>query len=309
LREITEFLHSFGLRPFSLTPLKGDGSKRSFLRVETGGQSLVLILPQPGGFGLREARAYVHIGRFLRQKGLPVPRIYAYDEKRGFILVEDLGDTRLQDLAPERREPFYRQALEILARLSRLGETFPEEVTLEGRYDASLMWEKEASYFLREFLAPRLKDQAKVKEAESILHALWKKAAGFARPQGVLHRDFQSRNLMLKGGKLYVIDFQAARLGPSAYDLASLLIDPYAGLTDREKTTLRKEFEAQVPLLSGEFEAFCLFRNFQILGAFAKLTREGKRWFEAYIPRALASLRKHLGWFPPEGEALLKLLP
>ena len=309
MRQIEKFLACAGLQDFTLRPLKGDGSARRFWRVFTREGSLVLILPQPGDFGRREARSYVLIGEFLRQKGLPVPEIYAYDEESGFILVEDLGDTRLQDLPPARRRPFYQKALQILIRLRENAAAFPGEAALETlHYDASLMWEREARYFLQEFLAPHLTEE-EVSKAEGVLRALWEEARKFARPQAILHRDFQSRNLMVRGEELYLIDFQGARLGPSAYDLASLLIDPYVALPEREQDSLRREFESFFPLEPKEFEALALFRNLQILGAFARLSRMGKLWFRDYIPQALKTLRALLKHFPPAGKTLERFLP
>jgi len=309
LKEGEAFLRRFGLQDFSLLPLEGDGSLRRFWRVKTKHGSLVLIFPQPGAFGLREARSYVLIGKFLREKGLPVPRIYAYDEEKGLILVEDLGDVRLQDVSPSKRGPFYHKALWILRLLREATEDFPKEAVLESlSYEATLMWEREALYFLKEFLAPNLKEQ-EFQEVETLLHSLWEQARRFARPQAVLHRDFQARNLMIKAKRLYLIDFQGARLGPSAYDLASLLIDPYVALPKREREFLRERFESWYPFSPGEFEALALFRNFQILGAFAKLSKAGKSWFKDYIPQALTTLRELLGFFFPEGKLLIHYLP
>ncbi len=303
------FLKRAGLRSFEFEPLGGDGSSRSFWRVKTPKESFILILPQEGEFGLKEARSYVLIGRFLEEKGLPVPRIYAYEEEKGFILAEDLGDQRLEDISPEKRYPLYRQALEILASFRGLFKDFPREAALETLfYDSRLMWKREACYFLEEFLSEYL-GPSELHQAEDLLFCLWERLKHWARPQAFLHRDFQSRNLMVKGERLYLIDFQAARLGPSAYDLASLLIDPYVALPEKERKRLQKEFEALVSLEPEEFEALALFRNFQILGAFSKLTKAGKVWFRAYIPQAVRTLKELLALFPPEGAALAAYLP
>ncbi len=297
-----------GVFTAEIIPLKGDGSERRFFRIKKGSKSLILILPQGGPLGLKEAKAYYEIGSFLRRAGLPVPEIYAYEPQTGLLLVEDLGDTRLYDLKAPLKENFYPQALEIWASFAKLAPLFPKECVLEGPfYDARLMWEKEALYFLNSFL----KDYCGFKGValgEAPLLALWEKLKGFAKPNALLHRDFQSKNLMVKEGTLYLIDFQGMRLGPAAYDLASLLLDPYVALPQKTQENLLKQAQRLFPLEEEAFWALALFRNFQVLGAFAKLTLAGKRWFAAYIPQALKSLKRLLKRFPPEGPALMKLL-
>jgi aminoglycoside/choline kinase family phosphotransferase len=120
---------------------------------------------------------------------------------------------------------------------------------------------------------------------------------------GFMHRDMQSRNIMLKDGRYYFIDFQGGRLGPLQYDLASLLIDPYAGLTREEQERLLEYAERRPAILqrpSAEgfrrgFTYCALSRNLQILGAFGFLsTVKGKRQFSRYIPDALRGLAARL---------------
>ena len=297
-----------GLFPAEIVPLRGDGSARRFFRLKAGERSLILILPQEGEFGLREARAYAGFSAFLRGYGVPAPEVLAYEEETGLLLVEDLGDLRLFDLPRERRKALYPKAVRILARLRELAASFPRELALEGlSYDAATMWEKEACYFLEAFLA-RYLGMRELSVFEAPLRALWARLKGLARPEAVLHRDFQSKNLMVKGERLYVIDFQGLRLGPSAYDLASLLIDPYVALSPEEREDLISLAERLIPLERDAFFGLSLFRNFQVLGAFAKLTLEGKSWFAAYIPQALRTLKEHLSLFPPEGEELKERL-
>jgi aminoglycoside/choline kinase family phosphotransferase len=120
---------------------------------------------------------------------------------------------------------------------------------------------------------------------------------------GLLHRDFQSRNILVRDGKYYFIDFQGARLGPLLYDLASLLIDPYVELSqDIQESLLKYALEhlsARMAVEKNEYlqaYQYCAInRNLQILGAFAFLSREkGKKDFEAYIAPAVRSLKQNL---------------
>ena len=118
-----------------------------------------------------------------------------------------------------------------------------------------------------------------------------------------LHRDFQSRNLMIKDNRLRVLDFQGGRRGPLGYDLASLLIDPYVSLSDRIISKLISRYQEVAADLTGMDMAgfpegyywLSLQRNLQILGAFAFLYREkGKVFFRDYLKPATASLIKIL---------------
>jgi len=115
-----------------------------------------------------------------------------------------------------------------------------------------------------------------------------------------LHRDFQSRNLIIKHDKIGVIDWQGARLGPLQYDLASLLIDPYVGLTKDEQmvlydyylTVLEKYLPRISPSFTEHYPYLAIQRNLQILGAFSYLSKiQGKKRFLTYVSPALRSVQ------------------
>jgi hypothetical protein len=124
-----------------------------------------------------------------------------------------------------------------------------------------------------------------------------------------LHRDYQSRNLFIKDGRLRVVDFQGGRLGPLGYDLAALLIDPYMALAAPWEEEL---FSHYVELLKEwvdfdpqEFQEtyyhLALCRTLQVLGAFGYLTKvKGKNHFSRSIPAAVQALRRRLAERPGE---------
>ena len=296
--------------------MAGDGSDRRFYRFAVGDLSLLAVLPgtsQPQG--MAEARAASAIGRHFFRHGAAVPRVYGFAEDCGLILFEDLGDTKLHDLvlqygveSPE-VDTCYRQALAALAHLqTETRDGFkPDWCWDTPRYDRDLMLARESGYFRKalceDFLGmndlPRKLEQEFVFLAERAMQ----EPADF-----ILHRDFQSRNLMICEGKVRIIDFQGARLGPLGYDPASLLIDPYAGLSSARQQILLGFYldalAAHIPLDRGRFiEGYyymALQRNLQVLGAFAFLSKNrGKQFFRQFIKPAAATVHAHLA--APQG--------
>jgi aminoglycoside/choline kinase family phosphotransferase len=175
-------------------------------------------------------------------------------------------------------------------------------------YTREVILERECRYFLDAFLvgyAGLAVDEAFSDEFNRIADGALE-----GRDRGFMHRDCQSRNIMVKDGRFYFIDFQGGRLGPPQYDLAALLIDPYVGLAMEEQEELldyaMQGFSRRRPTDPGRFRrtfAHCaLARNLQILGAFGFLSRvKGKPQFARYIPAALHSLEARLRSFQPPG--------
>lgn len=307
-----------------VAPLTPDGSLRRFCRlIRADGARAVAVQPGPDdAVGLREAKAGWQIGCHLFACGAPVPKPLAFDEDSGLLVCEDLGDLRLHDLvlrhgadSPEIMK-LYRQAVVELAKMQVLGrENFnPAWCWDTPRYDRQVMLERESGYFLRALCQDLLwldLDEAALTEEFALLadQAVQADASFF------LHRDFQSRNIMITQGQVRFIDFQAGRLGPLAYDLASLLLDPYAALPqvmqdallDQHLDTLTALIPYNREQFRQEYLLLAVQRNLQILGAFAFLSSQrGKPFFAQYIRPALDSLRKLLGQFAPSAYPCLK---
>lgn len=315
---LTELLASMGVdAPFRpVCRLAGDGSNRGFCRLAAGGATYLAVLPDPADAGgVAEARAACNLGRHFHGRGAAVPEIFGCDAATGLLLMEDLGDLRLHDLilarGPEDEQvrERCRQALEALAWLqieTRQGFD-PDWCWDTPRYDRQLMLTRESGYFRRalceEYLGlTRLPDGL---AAEFLFLA---DRAAQEPADYVLHRDFQSRNLMVRETGVGIIDFQGARLGPLAYDAASLLIDPYAGFSPLAQEELLHWYldrlAGHIPLDRARFlEGYyymSLQRNLQIAGAFAFLAgTRGKTFFRQYIAPALGSLRFRLA--EPQG--------
>ncbi|MFP3867654.1 MAG: aminoglycoside phosphotransferase family protein [Desulfobacteraceae bacterium] len=304
-----------------LTPLCGDGSDRSFFRLLGAEPPLVLLYHrQPPGAAVTENDSYFLIGRHLWQQGLPVPQIYHYCREEGWFLLEDLGDWNLQDEVKARPQPesilaWYRQAVELLVDTQIKGHLGfdPSWCFDTPVYDHQLALERECRYFVQAFLQGFVKMAVALGDLEDDFSRLLDRAL-VPGEQYFLHRDFQSRNLMIKAGRLRLIDFQGSRLGPLAYDLAALLLDPYVALPLDWQNQLRQNYleiiKGYVPIKGEAFEDrfyyLALCRNLQILGAFGFLTQvKGKPWFAQYIPPALAGLRERLA--QPPGQAFPRL--
>ena len=191
-----------------------------------------------------EVDSFIHIGRHLKNKGLPVPAIYFADAFAGLVFLEDLGDACLQAAAlgePDRRRMLavYRHVVDALIALAIDGvEGFDPDWTYQSRaYDREVILERECRYFCEAFLKRYAGLEFGFDDFADEFNRLADSALSDGL-EGFLHRDMQSRNIMLKDGNCYFIDFQGGRLGPVQYDLASLLIDPYVGLAPEEQAHL-----------------------------------------------------------------------
>jgi len=294
----------------TITKLKGDGSDRKWYRLGSKEQTLILV---DHGIrehtGICEVDSFIAIGRHLKKKGIPVPEIHIHNTFSGMAFLEDLGDVHLQDLVNKtlnrnERIDIYKQIIELLIHMSQTGQRdFNPSLTFQTPvYDRELILEKECRYFQTAFLNGYLEKEIPFETVADDFLYLADMALAYA-VTGFMHRDFQSRNIMVKEGRFYFIDFQGGRIGPLQYDLASLLIDPYVELPFEDQMEIAEFcFEKLNEKMTIDKENFlkgyhycALTRNLQILGAFGFLSRvKGKKWFEQYIPCATRSLNFYL---------------
>ena len=290
--------------------LKGDGSERQWYRLKAGRHSLIMA-----DHGIRENRstsevdAFVHIGQHLVHQGVSVPKIHFCDTFCGLVFLDDLGNVNLQQAAQlttnsESLIRLYKSVIDQLIKLSLCGaDKFdPAWTHQSARYDQELIIEKECRYFQEAFLNGYLGLSARLEDLAADFASLAQKALQYSTT-GFMHRDMQSRNIMIKNHQVYFIDFQGGRFGPIQYDLASLLIDPYVELPDAIQAKLLdysvealSERTAVEPKKFRQCFHYCsLTRNLQILGAFAYLSKiKGKQYFEEYIPAAMQTLESNL---------------
>jgi aminoglycoside/choline kinase family phosphotransferase len=296
----------------TLSAVADGGSDRRFFRLAGGGRTAV-VLSQPGGGW--ELDSYIEMARFLARFPVGAPEIYAFDRERGIILMEDLGDVHLEKIletaSPNEAESHYARALDVLVELQTsatdammreglLSERIFDEATLLGETD----------YFMREFI----EGFCPVPVPDSWEEERRLLASTLARERCVLmHRDYQSRNIMLKDDRLRIVDFQTAHRGPGIYDAASLLKDAYHPVRPEARRRLLEEFHAKLQARGarrGEsfdkfYEIFTLAgvqRNMQALAAFVKLgARKGKAGFLESIPSGIDLLEEGVresGRFP-----------
>lgn len=295
--------------PIECLRLHGDGSDRQWFRLTAGNQCLIMA-----DHGLRmtpdrqEVDAYVDIGRHLWACAAAVPRIWSYDRSAGLVFLEDLGDRNLQQaaagLSESRQINLYRRVIDRLIDMTmECVKGFDPKWTYQTRqYNRRVILENECRYFVEAFLSGYLGwdigYEAMADEFENLASETLK-----AEPVGLMHRDLQSRNIMLHNKKIYFIDFQGARLGPLQYDLASLLIDPYVGLPRSVQRDLLAycadridgRYGIDAAAFKRGYPCCALTRNLQMLGAFAYLSRiKNKTQFEAYIPTAVQHLQRRL---------------
>ncbi|MEJ2154536.1 MAG: sugar phosphate nucleotidyltransferase [Desulfobacteraceae bacterium] len=306
------FEQAFGRPPagaLGKAPIAGDGSDRRWYRLRDSKESLVMV-----DHGIRtntdtqEVDAYVDIGHHLAACGVSVPRLYAWDRHAGLAFLQDAGDTHLQsaialhDIAHTRG--IYRRVIDAWITMAETGaDGFDTRWCHQTPYyDQNVVLENECRYFTDAFINGYLEMPTRYGDLQSEFEAL-AQAIMAAEVQGFVHRDFQSRNIMVYDDRIYFIDFQGGRLGPVQYDLASLLIDPYTalshGLQEEFLAYAEERWLARKPADADRFHKgyrLCaVSRNLQILGAFGYLSRtKGKTQFEQYIPPAVHGLAHNL---------------
>jgi len=290
---------AFGSGTPTVEPLEKGGSDRKFYRIRMGGESMIFIKYSNHK---EENRHYVAIARFLAMAGVPVPEVYLHDEAESLIWMQDLGEVDLwshrNDPWPKRRA-LYQSTLDAVFAMHRnaAGADGVDDLELQKVFDADLyLWEQ--GYFFEHCLGNFFKTDAEVLAALASLPALRAAAERLASlPRVLVHRDFQSQNVMIREGTACLIDFQGMRYGLAQYDLASLLYDPYVSLHDGERGELLGYYKSLCGGVSADFDeifSWCAVqRLMQALGAYGFLgLQKSRSEFLTHVPVALRSLLK-----------------
>jgi aminoglycoside/choline kinase family phosphotransferase len=298
--------------------LTGDASDRRYFRVHLTGRPSIVLALHAGPIDV-ETLPFVAVSRLLRAIPLPVPQILHASGELGVLGLEDLGDVTLQAhlgvTSRDQHAALYRQAVELVAVLQLRGAALasPEYPPYAIAFDVEkLTWELE--FFVRHYLGA-YRGLALPDSRREALQDEWMAIGGelAGEPRVLCHRDYHSRNLMLHGGALYIIDFQDARMGPDTYDLASLLRDSYVDLPpsqvdeliayflaltrgpDRRGPEDQREFQRR-------FDLMALQRNLKALGTFGyQTTTRGNPVYIQYMPRTLSYVKLTLERYPRFG--------
>ncbi|MFQ5701446.1 MAG: aminoglycoside phosphotransferase family protein [Acidobacteriota bacterium] len=305
-----ERVQAFARRRFGPTarvePLAGDASTRRFFRLFPPGLSPLILMVHPEPFEL-ERLPFFQQGRFLAGIGAAVPRLIASYPKDGILAVEDLGDETLQlhleHCGDDRRRFLYLQAVQMIGLLQGEGtRCLTHDLPAASTVLDARQLREELSFFTRHYVhhlcgSPLTSSQMDTLEAW--FEELADQVGGY--PRVLCHRDFHSRNLMVKQDRLYMVDFQDARLGPYTYDLASLIQDSYVRLP-ADLIDEIVAFHKDICRISEPAQAFrraldrtCLQRNIKALGTFAAQAElRGNRSYLRYIAPTLGSVRARL---------------
>jgi hypothetical protein len=312
LRErIARYLQDSGLaaRNARVVPLTGDASDRHYFRILPGdGPSLVLALH--AGAIEYASLPFAQVAQLFERIPVPVPSVLGHSDELGILALQDLGDVTLQAhlgaASPTEHAALYREAVSLIEQMQRRGGELQSDAypPYAIAFDVEkLTWELE--FFLKHFVigyrGATLADTERAAlsvEWASIVDEL------AAEPRVLCHRDYHSRNLMLSDGRLYIIDFQDARMGPDTYDLVSLLRDSYVDVPDRELDDLIAYFLALKGCTDAvefrrRFDLMALQRNLKALGTFGYQTiaRRNAVYIQ-YMPRTLRYVRTNLEKYP-----------
>jgi aminoglycoside/choline kinase family phosphotransferase len=238
---------------------------------------------------------------------VPIPKVLGHGDDIGVLALEDLGDVTLQahlGAAPfAEHAALYRQAVTLIATLQRRGSELasPAYLPYNIAFDIEkLTWELDffTKHFIEGYRGAVIPDPARTKLRSHFADMASELAS---EPRVLCHRDYHSRNLMLHGARLYIIDFQDARMGPDTYDLVSLLRDSYVDLRDQTVDELIAYFLALKGTTAKEsefrrrFTLMALQRNLKALGTFGYQTIARRNTvYIQYIPRTLRYVRHNL---------------
>jgi aminoglycoside/choline kinase family phosphotransferase len=293
-----------------ITPIEKGGSDRKFYRVRCSPEQTIILVKY--NLGREENRHYAEIAEFLAAHKIRAPKIYFHDPAEGLIWIEDLGKTDLWSYREESwlvRRAFYESALVEIVKLHCLPEGTTRSIrkSLPAEFDAALYrWEQ--SYFFENCLGRVFGVAANELADLAAIQSLGQMAERLAQlPRILVHRDFQSQNIIIRNGQAHLIDFQGMRPGLAEYDLASLLFDPYVTFSRAECEELLADYESKraaannpvAPDFRDIFRLCGIQRLMQALGAYGFLGLvKGHNAFLDHIPAAIASLRELVGEIP-----------
>lgn len=307
IRALEPLAGDAGVRSYTRLHLEGDGAPAQIMAMLFATDGSARRPEEDGKAAAHDELPFVNLQRFLASHKIPVPEIFAVAEEKGVLLLEDLGETSLADAAtraaPEERERLLHEAVALLARICSLGSAEPAGCyAFDQLYGADAIareLEVTVIYGLAHARGLGVTAPGEDPQLERALQSLGARIA--ALPRGLMHRDYHAWNLHLDAaGKLRVIDFQDATIGPALYDLASLLtdrdtdrfVDPTLETTlvqawSEEMNRLGAAATAPSSDLQANYLAAVAYRTLRVIGRFGVLALELEKpgYFERYAPR------------------------
>ncbi len=295
---LKELFRSYtGKEAASIAAISGSGSNRNYFRLREGNLSVIGVY----GISSDENEAFLKLAAHFKAKGLPVPQLLAVSKDHSCYLQEDLGDISLFDLIQQQPDSIYLLLQKTISKLVGFQCLGAEDLDFSVCYPQpafdkrTVMWD--LNYFKYCFLKTsgmEFDESQLENDFEVFAEILLDKPT-----DTFMYRDFQSRNVMVKDGEPYFIDFQGGRKGPVYYDVASFLWQARAQFPDSLKQTLLEDYlnalASFMPVDRAEFYQrlpyFVLFRTLQVLGAYGfRGYQEKKSLFIESIPLAIANL-------------------
>jgi N-acetylmuramate 1-kinase len=289
-----------------VVPLTGDASDRRYFRILLPDAPSIVLALNSAPFDVRTL-PFVNVATLMAKMPVPIPQVLGHADDLGVLALQDLGDVTLQAhlgaASPAEHAALYRQAVALIATLQKRGEQLasPEYLPYGISFDVEkLTWELDffTKHFLEAYRGVTLADDQRTALREEFAVIVRELAS---EPRVLCHRDYHSRNLMLRESQLYIIDFQDARMGPDTYDLVSLLRDSYVDLPEQTVDDLLAYFLAlkgvtgHDPDFRRRFDVMALQRNLKALGTFGyQTTARRNPVYIQYIPRTLRYVRNNL---------------
>ena len=279
--------------PATLTAASSDASFRRYFRWEGAGRSLIVMDAPPPQ---ENCKPFVDIAFLLAKSGIHVPKIYAEDLERGFLLLNDLGTkTYLDVIDSENADDLFKDALQALLAFQQLPMVAPLP-----SYDVALL-RRELELFPEWYVKHELGI-----EFDAAQQVLWQQVSdllidsALAQPKVLVHRDYMPRNLMLSEPNPGVLDFQDAVYGPVTYDVTCLFKDAFLSWPEERVRGWLENYWQQAAALDipvqPDFEDFLrasdlmgVQRHLKVIGIFARIChRDGKPRYLADVPRFFA---------------------
>ena len=302
MTELSSLYQSYyGVQPSAVTALTGSGSNRQYFRLSSPAGTCIGV----AGLDRKENDAFLTLAEHFRTKGLPVPEILQVSDDRMFYLQEDLGDLHLYDMIRTSRGEGQEELLcSIMSLLPKLQFEGAEGLDFsvcypQPEFDRGMVM-FDLNYFKYCFLKATGLEFNEVCLQEDFERLADDLLASSSSVPAFMYRDFQSRNVMVKDGMPYFIDFQGGRKGPVYYDVASFVwharSDFPAALREKMTDAYLAALAEYVPVDRQDFyerlRVFVLFRTLQVLGAYGfRGWTEHKANFVVSIPGAIAALK------------------